>query len=163
MQNGKNSGLREKFGEELMQGGFTSLPNLMMNLYAALGITSPEMMFILQMWTHWYEKQEDMHPALTTIALRMNVSRRQAGRYVQSLKTKSYHDPDTGYQSQPYVQVHERYAQDAGSQLSNQYNFSGFLDALLYLARRCGLVQQTQPLETPPPRHACPGPPDIHV
>lgn len=84
MQNGKNSGLREKFGEELMQGGFTSLPNLVMNLYAALGITSPEMMFILQMWTHWYEKQEDMHPALTTIALRMNVSRRQAGRYVET-------------------------------------------------------------------------------
>src|SRR5512142_1768227 len=99
---------------------------------------------------HWYEQQEDMHLALTTIALRMNVSRRQAGRYVQSLKTKSYHDPDTGYQSPPYLQVHERYAQEAGSQLSNQYDFSGFLDALLYHARTVGWFNKLNHLKRLP-------------
>ncbi len=131
--------LTVKYGNDLMQGGFTSVPNLALKLFAELGITPTEFVFIEQIWLYWYERQENMFPALSTIADRMNVSRRHVGRYVDSLKAKSYQDKDAGYQSQPYLIVRERYA-TSGGQLSNQYDFSGFLEAVIYLAKKKGLI-----------------------
>ncbi|MGZ3645876.1 MAG: helix-turn-helix domain-containing protein [Ktedonobacteraceae bacterium] len=115
------------------------MPNLVMKLYAELGITSTEMMLIQHVWLFWYEKQEDMFPALTTIAERMGLKRRQVQAYVSSLKEKRYHDSETGYESQPYLQIRERYA-TSGGQLSNQYDFSGLLAAVIFLAKKKGLI-----------------------
>jgi hypothetical protein len=130
-----------------MQGRFTAVPNLVMLLYSELGISSLEMMLVLHVWVYWYDHQSSMHPALSTIAERMGMTRRQLCTHVKHLKEKKYKDPD--FESQPYLQVHERYASQGG-QLSNQYDFTGFLDAVKYLARKKGwLKEEEQQRETP--------------
>jgi hypothetical protein len=136
MQQEPNTGLSVKFGDELMQGGFTVVPNYLLKLYAELGISPTELVFIEQIWLYWYERQQDMFPALSTIAERMRLSRRQVQAYVSSLKEKKYHDKETGYVSKPYLQVKERYAAAGGGQLSNQYDFSGLLEAVAYLVKK---------------------------
>src|SRR4051812_31799730 len=60
-----------RFGDQILQAGFTSVPNLVLNHYAELGITPAEMMFIIHMWQfRWTER--DPYPSLTTIADRMD-------------------------------------------------------------------------------------------
>src|SRR5688500_6595895 len=74
-----------RFGDQVLQAGFTSVPNLVLNHYAELGITPAEMLFTLHMWQfRWTER--DPYPSLTTIAGKMDVSWRQAHRYAKSLE-----------------------------------------------------------------------------
>src|SRR5437016_14099610 len=78
-----------RFGDQILQAGFTSVPNLVLNHYAELGITPAEMMFTIHMWQfRWTER--DPYPSLTTIADKMDVSWRQAHRYANSLKEKGF-------------------------------------------------------------------------
>ncbi len=44
--------LEVKFGDALLEHGFTSIPNLVLESYAALGITSNEMLFIIHVWKY---------------------------------------------------------------------------------------------------------------
>lgn len=78
-----------RFGDQVLQAGFTSVPNLVLNHYAELGITPAEMLFTIHMWQfRWTER--DPYPSLTTIADKMDVSWRQAHRYATSLKDKGF-------------------------------------------------------------------------
>jgi hypothetical protein len=62
-----------RFGDQVLQAGFTSVPNLVLNHYAELGISPAEMMFTIHMWQfRWTER--DPYPSLTTIADKMDVS-----------------------------------------------------------------------------------------
>src|SRR5215467_13534681 len=77
-----------RFGDEVLRAGFTAVPNLVLNYYAQLGITPSELVFIIHVWQHWWSRN-DPYPSLRTIAEKMDVSRRQAQNYVQSLKAKN--------------------------------------------------------------------------
>jgi|GEM_PF-2933194 len=78
-----------RFGDQVLQAGFTSVPNLVLNHYAELGITPAEMMFTIHMWQfRWTER--DPYPSLMTIADKMDVSWRQAHRYAKSLQDKGF-------------------------------------------------------------------------
>jgi hypothetical protein len=149
MQNVSQGTLQVKFGDQLLQGKYTVVPNLLLKLLGELGITPNELVFTLEVWVYWYEQQKDMFPTLNTIAERMNLSRRNVNRYVESLKGKQYHDKETGYVSKPYLQVHERYA-TSGGQLSNQYDFSGMLEAVTFLAVKKGMLEPAEPKPMPP-------------
>ncbi len=110
-----------RFGDELLEEGFTTVPNLVLRFYAALRITPAEMMFIIHVWEYWWN-EKDPYPSLPKIAPRMNVSRRQAQKYVASLRQKGY------------LVVQERYIPGLG-QTSNEYDFARFL-AVLRLMRK---------------------------
>jgi hypothetical protein len=56
-----------RFGNELLQDGFTSVLNLVLTHYAVLGITAAEMMFSIHVWQYWWT-ENDPYPALQTIA-----------------------------------------------------------------------------------------------
>ncbi len=78
-----------RFGDQVLQAGFTSIPNLVLNHYAELRISPAEMMFTIHMWQfRWTER--DPYPSLTTIADKMDVSWRQAHRYAKSLEEKGF-------------------------------------------------------------------------
>src|SRR5215207_7974183 len=79
--------LEVRFGDEILQAGFTSVPNLLLRYQAELDITAAELNFILQVWSHWWD-DKDPYPALGTIAQRMGASRRQVRRYSESLRDK---------------------------------------------------------------------------
>ena len=105
-----------RFGDDILQAGFTAIPNLVLDHYAALGITPGEMMFIIHVWQYWWT-EKDPYPSLKTIAAKMNVSRRQVSNYTQSLKTKGY------------LLVLERQQPELG-QVTSEYDFSPLIRAI---------------------------------
>src|SRR3712207_4336742 len=105
-----------RFGDDILQAGFTAVPNLVLNHYAALGITPGEMMFIIHVWQYWWTER-DPYPSLKTIAAKMNVSRRQVSNYTQSLKSKGL------------LVVHERQDPELG-QVTSEYDFELLIRAI---------------------------------
>jgi hypothetical protein len=66
--------LEVKFGDALLEHGFTSIPNLVLESYAALGITSNEMLFIIHVWKYWWT-DKNHHPSIQRIADTMGARR----------------------------------------------------------------------------------------
>ena len=108
--------LAVKFGDQLMQDGFTAVPNSVLEHYAELGITNNEMMFTIQVWNFWW-RLRDPYPSLATIAERMGLQRRQTQQYVESLRNKGF------------LKTEQRYS-ESGSKLTNEYDFSPMLKAI---------------------------------
>ena len=65
-----------RFGDAVLQAGFTSVPNLVLNHYAQLGISPAEMMFTIHVWQYWWTGK-DPYPSLNAVADKMSVTRRQ--------------------------------------------------------------------------------------
>lgn len=105
-----------RFGEEILEAGFTTVPNLVLRHYASLGITPAEMMFIIHVWEFWWSEREP-YPALSTIAERMQMTRRNVRKYVQSLREKNV------------LIVTERF--DDSGQTTSEYDFSPLIAAVL--------------------------------
>lgn len=105
-----------RFGEEILDAGFTTVPNLVLRHYAHLGITPAEMMFTIHIWEFWWTEKEP-YPALSTIADRMNMTRRNVRKYVQSLRDKGM------------LIVTERF--DNSGQTTSEYDFSPLIRAVL--------------------------------
>jgi hypothetical protein len=115
------SRLTVRFGDEILQAGFTTVPNLLLRYQVQLDITSTELNFILQVWYHWWE-DKDPYPALSTIAQRMGASRRQVRRYSEGLRGKGL------------LVAHDR-RQDGLGQVTSEYDFSRLLERLRELYR----------------------------
>jgi hypothetical protein len=113
--------LAVRFGDEILQAGFTVVPNLLLRYQVALGITASELNFILQVWSHWWDKH-DPYPAMGTIAERMGQSRRQVNRYVESLRKKKH------------LIVRQRRSDQYG-QITSEYDFAPLLETLRSLFR----------------------------
>ncbi len=113
--------LTVRFGDEILQAGFTSVPNLLLRYQARLEITASEFNFILQVWYHWWNDQ-DPYPSLATIGTRMGLSRRQVRRYSESLRDKGL------------LIVRERTTQGQG-QVTSEYDFTPLLGQLRSLYR----------------------------
>lgn len=105
-----------RFGDAILQAGHTSIPNLVLNHYSELGISSNEMMFVIHVWQYWWTERNP-YPSLNSIASRMNISRRQARNYTQSLKSKGF------------LIVRERFTPAFG-QTTSEYDFSPLLRAV---------------------------------
>jgi DNA-binding transcriptional MocR family regulator len=132
-----------RFGDDLMQGGFTGLPNRILEHYAELGIEPIEMMFIIQVWQFWWGVH-DPYPSMATIAKRMGVSRRQVQRYVGSLRLKGF------------LEVNERYL-DGRGQATSEYDFEPLLKAVREHLRREGVLSTPGPQKAPPGHARPPG------
>jgi hypothetical protein len=111
--------LSVRFGDDLLQEGFTAVPNLVLKYYRDLDILIQEMMFVIHIWQYWWS-EKDPYPSLPAIATRMGISRRQAQNYVSSLKQKGY------------LITNERIDPELG-QVTNEYDFSPLFQAVLQL------------------------------
>jgi len=109
-----------RFGNEILQAGFTAVPNLVLDHYGILGITSAEMMFIIHIWQYWWT-EKNPYPSLQAIADRMATSRRQVRRYTESLKEKGL------------LRVNER-RQPGYGQVTSEYDFASLIEQVLLLA-----------------------------
>ncbi len=123
-----------RFGDEVLQAGFTSVPNLVLNHYAELGITCAEMMFIVHIWQYWWS-EKDPYPSLQTIAARMNVSLRQVHNYVSGLKKKQF------------LVVNQRFITGRG-QTTSEYDFAQLIGTV---------VKQSQQVIDNPVKDTSPG------
>jgi len=112
-----SNGIAVRFGDPVLQAGFTAIPNLVLNHYAALDISPVEMMFTIHVFQHWWSEKLPF-PSLQAISQKMGVERRQARRYVQSLKEKGY------------LVVSERTLPGLGK-VASEYDFSPLIQAVL--------------------------------
>src|SRR5512135_3628102 len=81
-----------RFGKDLLQDGFTAVPNLLLDVYAELGITHCELVFILHLLQYKWSNH-DPYPSLGTIATKMGLSLRAVQNHVQSLRHKAFRCP----------------------------------------------------------------------
>jgi hypothetical protein len=105
-----------RFGDNLLDYGFTSIPNLLLFNYTGLGISNQELVFILHLLSFWWGRANP-YPSLGLIADRMGITWRQAHRYAHSLEEKQY------------LIITQRIS-ESGRKTTNEYNFSPLLKAL---------------------------------
>lgn len=105
-----------RFGDELMEAGFTSVPNLVLEHYAEVGISEGELVFTLHIWSFWWNRQLP-YPSLSTVARRMGKSWRSVHRYAKSLEQKKL------------LKITPRYREDGG-QTSSLYDFEPMIEAI---------------------------------
>lgn len=131
LENGCKIAIR--FGDRVLEAGFTSVPNLVLTHYAGLGVTPAEILFTIHMWQfRWTER--DPFPSLSTIAAKMNVSWRQAHRYANSLKQKSL------------LTIKMRQQQGRG-QVTSEYDFEPFIRVVLNLEKAAPTTPLTKVTE----------------
>lgn len=106
-----------RFGDAVLEDGFTTVPNLVLKHFAGLGITHSEMLFTVCVWQYWWS-DKDPYPGLQTIADRLGISWRQAHRYAKSLETKGF------------LTITHR-LNDNGGQTTSEYDFSQLLEAVV--------------------------------
>jgi hypothetical protein len=109
--------LAAKFGDPILDGGHTAIPNLLLEHYTTLGITLQQMLFIIHIIQFKWDPR-DPYPGMQTIARRMGMSVRQMQRYEHELISKGR------------LVVTARHSAD-GKQLTNEYNFAGLMERVL--------------------------------
>lgn len=115
------------FDDDLLEAGYTSVPNLLLNHYAKLGISVDELVFLLHLLQYkWTEK--DPFPRLQTIAAKMGKGWRQAHRHAQSLKAKGF------------LKITNRVLQGRG-QTTNEYNLSPLFIAVTTASKQANQAQ----------------------
>lgn len=127
--------LVRRYGASVLARGYTACPNLLFQHYAALGISEPELVFLLQIWTFWWDASSP-HPSLPTIAGRMGKSVRQLQTYVERLRERGF------------LRVAQRY-DGQGRQLSNSYDLGPLVHMLGALS---GSAPTTRTAEAAPVR-----------
>lgn len=75
-----------KYGKAIMAHGFTLVPNLLFQAQAHLKISPTAFNVLLHLVMHWWDAHEAPHPAIGTIARRMNKSPRSLFRYFDELE-----------------------------------------------------------------------------
>ena len=112
------------FGDGLLEAGYTSVPNLLLNHYAKLGITSDELVFLLHLLQYKWSSR-DPYPRLQTIAEKMGKSWRQAHRYAHSLKAKGF------------LQITSRVLKGRG-RTTSEYNLSALFLSVTEVHKQAG-------------------------
>lgn len=83
--------IREKWGSAVSGGGLTgflALPEVLIRCQHRLGLTSTEMMVLINVLMHWWYPDRKPFPGNYAIANRMGVSRRTVQRAIKSIEAK---------------------------------------------------------------------------
>lgn len=78
----------DKWGEEVLGRGFQIIPDLLLRMQARLvdgGISSPEMVVLLNILMHWWTRDSVAFPRPAELAKRIGVDRRSVDRALAGL------------------------------------------------------------------------------
>ena len=115
----------ERWGKAL-DVGFTIIPDLLLKNQRGLGLTSRELLVLLQLLTFWWKASTPPRPRVTTLANRLDVDERTVQRALSALCEKGFVErvrvktPDgddaQGFNLSGLVAKLERLAQNSQSQ-----------------------------------------------
>ena len=142
--------LAARFGAEVLAGGYTAVPNLVLRYAPRLGLSNGELLVIQYIWQHWWPAGQP-HPSVAMLGRAMGKSPRMVRYYLRALQAKHL------------LVLEERFGAD-GNQQSNTYDLKPLIAAVVVLAQADGwntdpepgavvLDQGLQPL----PANVCPG------
>lgn len=107
----------KKWGKAVIALGFSVLPSLLFKAQGRLGLNSNQLVLLLHLAEHWWERDRLPFPEKATLAERMGLSSRQVQRYLTDLETAGF------------IERIERFASHKGQQ-SNFYDLSGLVAKL---------------------------------
>lgn len=119
--NGKENGLRAKWGNEVFDDGVANYPACFA-LYGRRFVTPGEFSFIVNVLAYQYDSRLP-YPSQETIAHNMGITVRQIGKWIESLEEKGF------------VEIYYRY-NSKGERTSNEYSFKPLLDKCLEESRK---------------------------
>lgn len=107
----------KKWGQEVMELGFTIIPSLLLQAQQRLGLNPTQLAVLLQLADYWWDEGRKPYPSKKALSERLGLSIRQIQRYIAELETAGL------------VQRIERRAAHKGKQ-SNFYDLSGLVARL---------------------------------
>jgi predicted transcriptional regulator len=122
-QNSKKGTIQEKWGKAL-DAGFQVVPNILIRSQHQLNLDPVDLVVLLNLMAHWWERDDVPFIAPSRIARRMNVSTRTVERHLKGLEKKGFlrrckpqrsgeRPYSRGYDLQPLVRLLESAARDA--------------------------------------------------
>lgn len=135
--------LRDKWGKDLLETGWTGLPNVLIEKQHALGLNVVDLGIILHLVKHWWSAGEPPFPSKRRIAQAMGISERTVQRHVAEMEAKGYVT---------------REQQRLGGGRPNRYHLNGLIEKLMPFAeeanqekqerirKRAARLRRTQPL-----------------
>ena len=89
IENVKKGKIQEKWGSAL-DAGFQVLPNILIRAQNQLGLDPVDLVVLLNLTSHWWEKEDLPFIAPSRIAKRMDVSTRTVERHLKRLEKKGF-------------------------------------------------------------------------
>ena len=135
--------LRDKWGNDLLETGWTGLPNVLIEKQHALGLDVIDLGIILHLVKHWWSATEPPFPSKGRMAQAMGISKRTVQRHVAEMEAKGYVT---------------REQQRRGGGRANRYHLDGLIEKLKPFAEeanqekqerirnRAARLRRTQPL-----------------
>ena len=108
--------LHKKWGAAVIAEGYTVLPNVILQNQKSLGLTHMDVLVLICLLSHWWDKDDLPRPAKTSIARTLDVDPRTVQRSIAKME------------GQGYIQRKERRA-GVGDNLPNFYDLSGLVAA----------------------------------
>ena len=106
--------LSARWSKKLIQGGWTGIPNIILERQNALRLTPIEFNLIIQIAKFWWEKEKPPFPSVQTLSDNIGVTTRTIQRNLAELEKKSYIEKKARYHS-------------SGGQTSNGYTYEGLI------------------------------------
>lgn len=108
--------LNQKWGATVIAEGYTVLPNVILQNQKAMGLKHLDLLILMCLISHWWEKNDLPRPSKSSIARTLDVDPRTVQRSVAKMEEKGY------------IQRKERRA-GVGDNLPNFYDLSGLVAA----------------------------------
>ena len=113
----------KKWGKKLMEAGWTAVPSVILKGQKALGLTSVDLVIVLQIAKHWWKADDLPFPGKTSIASCMGLDARYVRRRLVALEKAGL------------ITRIRRKNLDGGDQ-TTAYRFSGLIEKATALAEQ---------------------------
>jgi predicted transcriptional regulator len=106
----------KKWTKELMAGGWTVIPNIIVERQRVLGLDAIDINILMHLACYWWTLDNKPHPAKSTIAKAMNVHPRTVQRRIAEMEKSGF------------IRREQRRVPGKGSN-TNLYHFDGLINA----------------------------------
>lgn len=113
----------KKWTPELLEAGWTMIPNVLLERQRALRLTPLDLNILLQILRHWWKKDELPFPSKRTIAECIGVTPNAVQKHIREMEKDGL------------IERSERTDHKHGGRKSNEYCFDGLIKAALPFAK----------------------------
>lgn len=107
----------KKWGASVMKIGFNIIPSILIRGQSRLGLSSPQIMVLLQIIDHWWNHRDWPFPSKRELSNRIGIGQRQIGRHLEALEKAGL------------IKRIERFGGHHGRK-SNEYDLSGLVEKI---------------------------------
>lgn len=105
----------KKWGKEMLEAGWTLVPNVLLKKQHALGLDAVDINILLQILKHWWRADEAPFPSQKTLAKLMDVDVSTVKRHLRTLRELGFID-------------WTKHKTKHGGNAANRYDFKGLID-----------------------------------